>query len=168
MSELSIVIGADRPDLIRDETLVTLFSASAQQYADKTALVFHDEQLTYGELDRWSDAIAAYLIKNGIGRKSNVGVWWQRGLELHAAILGIIKAGAAYVPVDREIPAERVEVIMEEVGAAACFSTVQLNVKCKLLQVPPRPLKGELKTVSPPSAGGEPGPQPNDCAYVLY
>ena len=136
MSELSIVIGADRPDLIREETLVTLFSASAQQYADKTALVFHDQQLTYGELDRWSDIIAAYLIKNGIGRKSNVGVWWQRGFELHAAILGIIKAGAAYVPVDREIPAERVEVIMEEVGATACFSMLQLNVQCKLLQVP--------------------------------
>ncbi len=144
MSELSIVIGADRPDLIREETLVTLFSASAQQYADKTALVFHDQQLTYGELDKWSDVIAAYLIKNGIGRKSNVGVWWQRGFELHAAILGIIKAGAAYVPVDREIPAERVEVIMEEVGATACFSMQQLNVKCKLLQVPPNPAESRF------------------------
>ena len=164
MSELSIVIGADRPDLIREETLVTLFSASAQQYADKTALVFHDQQLTYGELDRWSDVIAAYLIKNGIGRKSNVGVWWQRGFELHAAILGIIKAGAAYVPVDREIPAERVEVIMEEVGATACFSMQQLNVKCKLLQVPsltlnPSPKERDFNI---------PGPKPNDCAYVLY
>ncbi|WP_426668317.1 Pls/PosA family non-ribosomal peptide synthetase [Mucilaginibacter sp. McL0603] len=168
MSELSIVIGADRPDLIREETLVTLFSASAQQYANKTALIFHDQQLTYGELDRWSDVIAAYLIKNGIGCKSNVGVWWQRGFELHAAILGIIKAGAAYVPVDREIPAERVEVIMEEVGATACFSMQQLNVQCKLLQVPPSPLKGELKTASPPLGGGGAGPQPNDCAYVLY
>jgi non-ribosomal peptide synthetase-like protein len=164
MSELSIVIGADRPDLIREETLVTLFSASAQQYADKTALVFHDQQLTYGELDKWSDVIATYLIKNGIGRKSNVGVWWQRGFELHAAILGIIKAGAAYVPVDREIPAERVEVIMEEVGATACFSMQQLNVKCKLLQVPSLTLNPSSKERN----FNIPGPQPNDCAYVLY
>src|SRR6201996_4076639 len=168
MSDLSIIIGADRPDLIREETLVDLFAGSVLKFGNKTALIFHDEHLTYAELDKWSDAVAAYLTENGIGRKDNVGVWWQRGFELHAAILGIIKAGATYVPVDREIPAERVEVIMEEVGATACFSMQQLNVKCKLLQVPPRPLKGELKTVSPPSAGGEPGPQPNDCAYVLY
>src|SRR5437879_1983553 len=143
MNELSIVIGADRPDLIRDETLVNLFSESAKRYADKTALVFHDDQLTYAELDRWSNAVAAYLVQNGISRGSNVGVWWQRGFELHAAILGIIKAGAAYVPVDREIPAERVEVILEEVGAAACFSIQQLNTECTMLQVPPKPLKGD-------------------------
>ena len=170
MSELSIVIGADRPDLIREETLVDLFSESARKYPDKTALIFHDEQLTYGDLDRWSNAIAAYLIENGIGRKSNVGVWWQRGFELHAAILGIIKAGAAYVPVDREIPAERVEVILEEVGAVACFSAQQLNSKCKMLQVSPRPLKGRASDVIPPSLGGRvtDGPHPTDCAYVLY
>lgn len=166
MNELSIVIGAARPDLIREETLVSMFSESAQRYADKTALIFHDEQLTYAELDRWSDAVAAYLIKNGIGRKSNVGVWWQRGLELHVAILGIIKAGATYVPVDREIPAERVEVILEEVSAAACFSMQQLNTECKMLQVPqpPNPSKGELLKAELQDAG----PQPNDCAYVLY
>lgn len=166
MNELSIVIGADRPDLIREETLVSLFSASAQKYADKTALIFHDKQLTYAELDQWSDVIAAYLIKNDIGRKSNVGVWWQRGLELHAAILGIIKAGATYVPVDREIPAERVEVILEEVGATACFSMQQLNVKCKMLQVPgpPDPLKGEKPNPLIPPLGG----QGADYAYILY
>ena len=128
----------------------------------KTALIFHDEQLTYAELDSWSDAIADYLRKNGIGRDCSVGVWWPRGLELHAAILGIIKAGAAYVPVDREIPAERVEVILEEVGAAACFSMQQLNVACKMLQVPSsNPLKGES-----PQAGSH--PVGSDCAYVLY
>jgi non-ribosomal peptide synthetase-like protein len=168
MNELSIVIGADRPDLIREETLVDLFSESARRHEDKTALIFHDEQLTYGELDRWSDEVAAYLVKNGIGRKSNVGVWWPRGFELHVAILGIIKAGAAYVPVDREIPAERVEVILTEVGAAACFSMQQLNVKCKMLQVPappkPSPEGKDLLKVSP--LGGD--LEGADCAYVLY
>jgi len=162
MNNLSIIIGADRPDLIREETLVTLFAESAKRYADKTALIFHDEKLTYAELDHWSDNVAAYLTENGIGRGHYVGVWWQRGFELHAAILGIIKAGATYVPVDREIPAERVEVIMGEVGASACFSMQQLNVECKMLQVP-----------APPSVSGKAfdkanSPQPNDCAYVLY
>lgn len=153
MNDLSIVIGADRPDLIRDETLVSLFSESVQRYADKTALIFHEENLTYAQLDRWSNEVAAYLTENGIGRGHYVGVWWQRGFELHASILGIIKAGATYVPVDREIPAERVEVILQEVGAIACFSMQQLNAECKMLQVPappkPSPEGMALLKVSP-------------------
>ena len=136
MNELSIVLGADRPDLVREETLPDLFRHSVQQHPDKTALIFHEESLTYAQLDAWGDVVATYLAKKGIGRGNFVGVWWQRGLELHAIILGIVKSGATYVPVDREIPAERVEVILEEVSATACFSMQQLNVKCKMLKIP--------------------------------
>ena len=136
MDKLSIVLGEVRPDLVREETLPELFRKSAKKFAGKTALIFHDETLTYAQLDNWSDRVAEYLLNKGIGHRSNVGVWWQRGLELHAIILGIVKAGATYVPVDREIPAERVEVILQEVGAAACFSAQQLNVACEMLEVP--------------------------------
>jgi len=171
MNQLSIVLGADRPDLIKDETLPELFRQSVQQHADKTALIFHDESLTYAELDAWSDEVAAYLNKKGIGRNKYVGVWWQRGLELHAIILGIVKAGATYVPVDREIPAERVEVILQEVGAAACFSMQQLNVECEMLVVPAAPSKsppvGETFFKALPTGEGL-GGAGNDCAYVLY
>ncbi|MDB5156717.1 MAG: peptide synthetase, partial [Mucilaginibacter sp.] len=161
MNSLSIVLGADRPDLIREETLATLFSRSAAEHADKTALVFHEQSLTYAELDRWSNVVAEYLNKKGIARGSKVGVWWQRGLELHVAILGIVKSGATYVPVDREIPAERVELILEEVGADGVFSLQKLNSPCPRLFVPPRPAPQQtVKTAK--------GPQPDDCAYVLY
>src|SRR5579872_7589176 len=98
MNELSIVLGDKRPDLVRDETLADLFAESVQKYPGKTALIFHEEQLTYAELDIWSDEIAAHLASEGIGRNCFVGVWWKRGLELHAAIFGIVKAGATYVP----------------------------------------------------------------------
>jgi non-ribosomal peptide synthetase-like protein len=161
MNSLSIVLGADRPDLIREETLAALFYASAAEHADKTALIFHDQSLTYAELDRWSNAVADYLNKKGIARGSKVGVWWQRGLELHVAILGIIKAGATYVPIDREIPAERVEVILEEVGANGVFSLQKLNSPCPRLQVKPMPEPHDKVKIPK-------GPQPNDCAYVLY
>ena len=172
MTNLSIAIGADRPDLIREETLVDLFSASAQHYADKTALVFHNELLSYDALDRWSDEIAAYLVNNGIGRSDSVGIWWPRGFELHAAILGILKAGAAYVPIDRETPAERVEVILDEVGAAACFSMEPLNARCIVLQVP-HYTAAQSHVLADPFTDEQHftlplGPEPGDCAYVLY
>ncbi|MBW4890917.1 amino acid adenylation domain-containing protein [Mucilaginibacter sp. HMF5004] len=161
MSLLSIVNGAHRADLLRDETLSDIFTTSAQQFADKTALIFNDESITYSELNNWGNAIAAYLNKQGINHGDKVGVWWQRGLDLHAVILGIIKAGAAYVPVDREMPAERVETVMKEVEANACFSKQPLNVTCKLLKVPARPKQGEVFPTPQ-------GPQPDNCAYVLY
>ncbi|MDB4924603.1 Pls/PosA family non-ribosomal peptide synthetase [Mucilaginibacter sp.] len=161
MNSLSVILGADRPDLIREETLATLFYTSAGLHANKTALVFNDRSLTYAELDRWSDAVADYLNKKGIARNSKVGVWWQRGLELHVAILGIVKSGATYVPIDREIPAERVEVILEEVGADGVFSLQKLNSPCARLSVKPMPAPHDK--VKRPK-----GPKPDDCAYVLY
>ncbi|WP_214070012.1 Pls/PosA family non-ribosomal peptide synthetase [Mucilaginibacter sp. dw_454] len=161
MNSLSIILGADRPDLIREETLANLFSQSAVDYTDKTAVIFHDQSLTYAELDRWSNAVAEYLNKKGIARGSKVGVWWQRGLELHVAILGIVKSGATYVPVDREIPAERVELILDEVGANGIFSLQKLNSPCPRLLVPPMPPEGQHIKLSK-------GPLPDDVAYVLY
>ncbi|WP_461453037.1 Pls/PosA family non-ribosomal peptide synthetase [Mucilaginibacter sp.] len=166
MNSLSIALGDDRPDLIREETLSDIFKASAKQYPDKTALIFHNEQLTYSELDAWSDRIASFLMKKGIGRGKSVAIWWKRGLELHIAILGIIKAGAAYVPIDREMPAERVEVILEEVGASACFSMDQLNANCPIFQIPKQ--FGKIKNDAANPLELPEGPQPNDCAYVLY
>ncbi|MDN5286931.1 MAG: peptide synthetase [Mucilaginibacter sp.] len=168
MSNLSIIIGDERPDLIREETLVDLFSLSVQNYPNKAALIFHDQTLTYAELDHWSDEIAAYLTGQGIGRNASVGIWWPRGLHLHAAILGIVKSGAAYVPVDREIPAERVEVIMKEVGAVACFSQEKLNTDCLLLQVPSRPQQSSAINGITISNDDLAGPKPQDPAYVLY
>jgi non-ribosomal peptide synthetase-like protein len=161
MSSISIVKGAVRPDLLLEETLVVLFRQSAQKFADKTALIFDKQQLTYAQLDHWSDAVAADLAAKGIKRGDNIGVWWRRGFELHVAILGIIKAGATYVPVDREMPAERVETVMNEVGTHACFSMEPLNVDCPLFTVTERPAAGTQFTLPE-------GPLPDNCAYVLY
>lgn len=160
MSNLSFTIGPEKQELIRDETLVELFQQSVQLHPDKTALIFQNRRLTYAQLDRWSDAIAHELVNNGIMPGSKVGIWWPRGLELHAAILGIIKAGAAYVPVDREAPAERVEIILAEVGAAACFSMEPLNVACPVFQVP------EFNEAAINHRFT--GPLPGNIAYVLY
>ena len=164
MNELSVILGAVRPDLVRKETLANIFAGTVDLWSEKTALIFHQDELTYRALDKWSNQIADYLVINGVGPGTFVGLWWTRGLELHAAILGIIKAGAAYVPVDREIPSERVELIMEEVGAIACFSNQLLNIKGKILQVPAfdKSVKLEKRQFAAVSANY------SDDAYVLY
>src|SRR5207253_1222270 len=134
---------------------------AALTYPNNIALIFGQQSLSYHQLNRWSDAIASDLTARGIGSGSKVGIWWPRGLELHAAILGIVKSGAAYVPLDREMPAERVELVLSEVKAAACFSGFTLNTDCPILAVVPMPNAEE--TIITPS-----GPDPDDCAYILY
>ena len=90
-----------------------------------------------------------------------MGVWIPRGLALHAAILGIIKSGAAYVPIDREMPAERAETVLEEVNATACFSNDFLNTKAEIITVVPIP-KEENNVVLNQQIS------PDNDAYVLY
>ena len=157
----AIVIGARRPDLLLEETLAGIFRMSAQKHGNKTALIFDQSSVTYAQLDRWSDAMAAYLAANGVVQGVAVGLWWPRSLELHVAVLGIVKAGASYVPLDREMPAERVETVLGEVGAKACITDGDLNLGCPVLKVITQPKAAEA--IVPPS-----GPTPDNIAYVLY
>ncbi len=161
INQVSILKGPDRPDFIREETLADLFRQTVKKHPVKTVLIFGDATLSYQQLDRWSDAIAADLAANGIKRGDKVGIWHKRGLELHAAILGIVKVGAAYIPVDREIPAERVETIFTEVEASAYISEDLLNLDFPMLSVRPQPSAAE-KILLPE------GPEPDNLAYVLY
>ncbi|CAL1516709.1 Pls/PosA family non-ribosomal peptide synthetase [Chitinophaga sp. MM2321] len=161
MNSYSIVKGPRKPDLLHEETLADIFRHTAKIHAHHIALIFQQQSFTYAQLDHWSDAIAAMLQSLGIGPGSVVGVWWPRGPELHAAILGIVKAGAAYVPLDREMPAERVEGVLTEVKAAACFSEVPLQLSAPVITVPPVPDTQQQFLLHA-------GPAPDNVAYVLY
>ncbi|WDF53944.1 Pls/PosA family non-ribosomal peptide synthetase [Mucilaginibacter sp. KACC 22063] len=161
MLKYSLLEGENKPDLIREETIADLFRSVVSIYNNKTALIFGTKKLSYVELDRWSDAIAQFIAAHGIGAGQSIGVWYPRSLELQALILGIVKSGAAYVPLDREMPEERVQVVMEEVGASACFTDADPALVCQLLRVPAFP-EAEAE-ITPPA-----GPNANDRAYVLY
>ncbi len=157
----SIVLGTNRPDLLRDETLVDLFNGSVNKFTSKTALIFGDKTLSYTQLGHWSDAMALFLSNKGIKQGDTVGVWYPRSIELHIAILGIIKVGAAYVPLDKDMPAERVETVLTEVNAKACISLDELHVNCPVLTVVKESqLQEKIQNVL--------GPMPDNWAYVLY
>ena len=146
---------------MQEETLADIFRASAKKYAGSTALIFGDISVTYSELDLWSDAMAAYLVSQGIKPGDPVGLWWPRGLELHVAVLGIVKAGGAYVPLDFEMPAERLETVLSEVGAKGYIGKEKIKLEIPCFSVVSRPGGGEQIAVNP-------GPSPDNWAYVLY
>lgn len=158
---LSVALGASAPSLLREESLIDLFRHSVGKHPQKIALRFGSQALTYQELERWSNQIAVFLKGRGIQPGTRIGLWWPRGLELHAIVLGILKAGAAYIPFDQETPAERVAQVLEEAECAAYFGHQDLNLDRPCLAPPALPLPGEEIEAPPP-------PSPNLWAYVIY
>jgi amino acid adenylation domain-containing protein len=91
-----------------DLTIPALFAAQAAGRPDATALVFGTESLTYAELDRRSNALAWRLRRRGVDADVPVGVAIERGIDLVVALLAVLKAGGAYLPIDAGGPAPRV------------------------------------------------------------
>lgn len=104
-------------DYHHEETLESLFRKQAILHPDKTAAVYQDQEITYEELDRRSNQVANFLLSKGIKEGKYVPVWLARSLEWLVAVLGVIKTGAAYVPIDPAYPAKRVEYILSDTSA---------------------------------------------------
>lgn len=122
MTKKSIINGTDRHEFIEEITLADLFEVTRQNYPDKTALIFNGVTISYQSLDDKSTIVANYLFSKGIGPGCTIGVWLNRGLDLHICILGIIKCGAAYIPFDKEMPAARVHAVLQGINAIGCFA----------------------------------------------
>lgn len=163
MAGLSIIAGDERLDLLRDETLVDIFRQTVSLYPQKIALIADDQSLTYQQLDIWSDQLALLLRQAGCQSGSAVVLYWPRGLALHVAILAIVKAGCCYVPVDEEVPAERVLQIAAESDASLIITNKELTGNWPVIAVPPMaPASGDLPIITWPA------PQPDDDAYIIY
>ncbi|HVR95695.1 MAG TPA: non-ribosomal peptide synthase/polyketide synthase, partial [Thermoanaerobaculia bacterium] len=90
-----------------DRPLHAWIEDQAGRSPEAVAVVFEDEELTYRDLDRRANGLARQLRARGCGPESRVGVMLERSCELLVALLGILKAGAAYVPLDPDHPADR-------------------------------------------------------------
>ena len=91
-----------------------LFEQQVRATPDAVALLFENQQLCYGELNDRANQLANYLIAAGAGPETLVGLCLERSLEMVIAILGTLKAGAAYVPLDPTQPAERLACILDD------------------------------------------------------
>jgi amino acid adenylation domain-containing protein len=117
--------------------------------------------ITYGELDRWSDRIAARLVATGVRRGDRVAVCLPRSASVPAALLGVLKAGAAYVPIDADEPEGRLAAVLADADAAAAVTTLTSAFATSGLPVvdpvdAPAP-RADLPTVDGP-----------DLAYLMY
>ncbi|PEU35658.1 hypothetical protein CN535_23865, partial [Bacillus pseudomycoides] len=79
--------------------------------------MFENKVLTYKELNGMANQIARSLVKQGVKRGQTVGLLTERSFEMIAGILGILKSGAAYLPIDPGYPAERIQYMIDDSGA---------------------------------------------------
>lgn len=112
----------------KDLTVVQMFEKQVQKNPDGIAVVFGDEKLTYRELNAKANSLAHFLKQNNISRNDIVPVLANRSLELIIALIGIIKAGAAYLPIAAEMPAERVDYILQNSKAKMLFVKSSQNL----------------------------------------
>ena len=94
-------------------TLTDILTHGAQSFAEKEAFRFNSQSITYGELDRKSTQLAQLLVDSGVSKGDRVGLFMERCLETAIAVNGILKAGAAYVPMNPFVPAIRNVFILE-------------------------------------------------------
>jgi len=114
---------ADYP-AVRD--IVELFDAHVARTPDAPAVIHEDARLSYRELDAWSNRIATLLRSLGTGADQRVGLYMERTHKTVAALLGILKSGAAYVPIDATYPIDRVRFMLEDAGATLCVTESHL------------------------------------------
>ncbi|QMU70039.1 non-ribosomal peptide synthetase/type I polyketide synthase [Streptacidiphilus sp. P02-A3a] len=157
--------GAER--LPETDSLVDLFAAAVAAGPDRPAVVDGGRTCRYRELDQASDRIAALLTGHGTVPGDRVGVLLERGTDLIASVLGVLKTGAAYVPLDPTHPAERL-------GLAVADSGVRLVLTQRSLadRQPPGevvPLFVDRPGADAPAVGFRPRPvDPLSPAYVIY
>ena len=153
---------------LKDVCLHELIAAQARRTPDLVAVVFERERLTYRELDRRADRLAQRLRARDVGPDTLVGLLMERSLEMVVGILGILKAGAAYVPIDAAYPAERIAYLLAD-ARVACLLT-QERVLSRLPGDAPETVC--LDTFDwTAAAGPEPpdvGVRPDNLAYVIY
>ncbi|MED4721878.1 non-ribosomal peptide synthetase [Bacillus atrophaeus] len=138
---------------IPSATLYQLFADQVQRTPDQVAVVFEQEWLTYLDLHQRSNQVAHYLQEQGIGLGDRVGLLAQRRVDTIVNMMGILKAGAAYVPIDPDHPRDRQTYILE-------------NSSCKLLLESGLYEEKHLSSYAAEDLPAIAGPE--DLAYIIY
>ncbi len=168
--ETNIAIGNDTAvEAPLEASIHSLFEAQADEHAERVAVVYGDQELTYRELDEAANRLAHHLLALGAVTDGPIAVVMDRGPRTVTAILAVLKAGGAYVPLDPELPEARLAIYLEDVG-------VRLTIVDEASR--PRVPAGTCRTVCLDRDGSEiaaaPATRPDvavaaeHLAYVLF
>ncbi|KDA41663.1 non-ribosomal peptide synthetase, partial [Frankia sp. BMG5.23] len=152
-------------DFPADTCLHDLVSAQAARTPRAAALRHGENVVTYAELQERADGMAARLRGLGVGVGDRVAVFLNRGAELVAGLLAVLRTGAAYVPLDPRYPSARIAMILADAQVSAVLTMRELRASL--------PRTDAVKLLvdaagAPPAAQPPAGPRPGDAAYMLF
>ncbi|WP_245583620.1 non-ribosomal peptide synthetase [Paenibacillus assamensis] len=137
IGQLNILTGLERKQIIeqfndtastypRDASVVELFEQQVLRTPNKVAVEYKDCKLTYVQLNQKANQVAHYLRSNGVAVEQAVALFAERSADMIVGVLAILKAGAAYVPIDPDYPVERIHYMIEDSGAVLALCTREL------------------------------------------
>ncbi len=158
-------------DFPTDLSLHGLFEAHARQTPHAPALEFGAQSLSYRELDQRANQLACHLRARGVGAETIVAICMERSLEMVVAVLGVLKAGGAYLPLDASYPQERLDYILQDARADLLLTQESLVARARVPNGPRQVLcldcdwpEIAVHSAAPlPPLGG-----PESLAYVIY
>lgn len=156
-------------DFSANGSIIEMINKEALSHPRSVALIYENQPVTYFELIEQSNKLANYLISKGIGSNSLVAVFMERSVGLMVSILGILKAGAAYVPIDLTYPEDRINYVLEDSNAVVVITSLKARNK---ISFPGKQvlIAEELFELSKsfPSTASETKIKPDQLAYVIY
>ncbi len=156
----------------RSECVPQMFERHVKQRPDALALRFEDERVSYGELNTRANQLAHYLRSLGAGPEVLVGIFLENSVEMIVALVGVLKSGAAYVPLDTKYPAERVRLMLQDTRMPLLITERRLVSTLPSLELrpgnivylddEPNPIARQSVENPSPAAGLE------NLAYIIY
>ncbi|QOK93783.1 non-ribosomal peptide synthase/polyketide synthase (plasmid) [Ralstonia pseudosolanacearum] len=160
------VWNAGEPVPAPSETLHAVFEAQVRRTPEAIAVEHEGRQVTYAELNARANRVAHALRRLGVGPDARVGLCAERSVELVVGLLGILKAGGGYVPLDPSYPQDRLAYMLEDSAPVAVLAQSNTREQLGALSVPVLDLESPLE-----EAEHDPqveGLQPHHLAYVIY
>ncbi|WP_139487923.1 non-ribosomal peptide synthetase [Brevibacillus dissolubilis] len=160
-----------KTDYAKDKTIWQVFEEQAARTPDHVAVVFEGKQLTYRELNDRANQVARYLLEQGVERETIVGLMVDRSLEMIVGIMGILKSGAAYLPLDTEYPEDRIRYMLQDSGTKLLITQDHLLDKVNLSDRPELvrvTITDEMIVKQDTANLEQTNRQMNDLAYVIY
>jgi len=153
----------------KKQRIQDLFSEQVERAPDQIALIGEQAQVSYRELNRRANQLGRYLQGIGVGPEVVVGLCLGRSVEMVIAVMGVLKAGGAYSPLDPESPLERLSYILEDAGVGVVLTDQELENRLPAFWGQTVCLDVEWKRISDESER-EPGNEvgADDLAYVIY
>ncbi|MET1177067.1 amino acid adenylation domain-containing protein [Peribacillus simplex] len=110
-----------------NDTIPEAFHKIVERFPDKIAIVDGPRTITYRELNDKSNRLSHYLLSKGISKEERIGIYMNRSIDMVTGMLAVIKAGAAYVPLDPHYPDERLSYMVEDSSISYCLSHKELG-----------------------------------------